>query len=78
MPTVAIVGQYQFVIRTREFDFEPPHVHVRVGNEDWARILLDNGEYSHGPPPGHYRAILEAFDAHAAAIREEWFRIHAR
>ena len=39
MPTVAIVGQYQFVIRTREFDFEPPHVHVRVGNEDWARIL---------------------------------------
>ena len=78
MPTVAIVGQYQFVIRTREFDFEPPHVHVRVGNEDWARILLDNGEYSHEPPPGHYRSILEAFDAHAAAIREEWFRIHAR
>ena len=35
MPTVAIVGQYQFVIRTREFDFEPPNVHVRVGNEDW-------------------------------------------
>ena len=78
MPTVAIVGQYQFVIRTREFDFEPPHVHVRVGNEDWARILLDNGEYSHEPPPGHYRAILEAFDIHAATIREEWFRIHAR
>ena len=45
MPTVVIVSQYQFVIRTREFDFEPPHVHVRVGNEDWARILLDNGEY---------------------------------
>ena len=44
MPTVAIVGQYQFVIRTREFDFEPPHVHVRVGNEDWARILQDNGD----------------------------------
>ena len=76
MPTAAIVRQYQFVIRTREFDFEPPH--VRVGNEDWARILLVNGEYSHEPPPGHYRAILEAFDAHAATIREEWFRIHAR
>ena len=48
MPTVAVVGQYQFVIRTRELEFEPPHVHVRVGNEDWARILLDSGEYSHG------------------------------
>ena len=47
MPTVAVVGQNQFVIRTREFDFEPPHVHARVGNnEDRARILLDNGEYS--------------------------------
>ena len=78
MPTVAIVGQYQFVIRTRELEFEPPHVHVRVGNGDWARILLDNGEYSHEPPPGHYRAILEAFDTHAAAIRAEWFRIHGR
>ena len=54
MPTVAIVGQYQFVIRTREFDFEPPHVHVRVGNEDWARILLDNGEYS----MSHLRGII--------------------
>lgn len=78
MPTVAIVGQYQFVIRTRELEFEPAHVHVRVGNEDWARILLDSGEYSHEPPPGHYRSILEAFDAHAADIRAEWFRIHGR
>ena len=61
MPTVAIVGQYQFVIRTREFDFEPPHVHVhvRVGNEDWARILLDSGEYSHEPPGGHYRVVTQ-------------------
>ena len=31
MSTVAIVGQYQFVVRTREFDFVPPHVHVLLG-----------------------------------------------
>lgn len=52
MPTVTIVGQYQFVIRTREFDFEPPHVHLRVGNEDWARILLDKANISMSLLPG--------------------------
>ena len=78
MPTVAIVGQYQFVIRTREFDFEPPHVHVRVGNEDWARILQDNGDILMSRLRDIIARSSRAFDAHAATIREEWFRIHAR
>ena len=28
MPTVAVQGQFRFVVNTRENSFEPPHVHV--------------------------------------------------
>ena len=43
MPTVAVEGQFRFVVNTRENRFEPPHVHVWVANEDVCRIEL-NGE----------------------------------
>ena len=39
MPTVAAEGQFRFVMSTRENAFEPPHVHVWVGNEDVCRTF---------------------------------------
>ena len=48
MPTVAVEGQFRFVVNTRENGFEPPHVHVWVGNEDVCRIELNGGNL-YGP-----------------------------
>lgn len=78
MPTVAIEGQFRFVVYTRENDFEPPHVHVWVGNEDVCRIELNSGEFMDEPPPGDYRAILNAYQKHTQAIRKTWDAIHKR
>ena len=78
MPTIVIVGQFRFVVNTRENDFEPPHVHVWVGNEDVCRIELNSGRFMDQPPPGNYRSIIGAYRRHAAAIRQEWERIHGR
>ena len=50
MPTVVVEGQFRFVVNTRENTFEPPHVHVRVGNEDVCRIELNGGTYMDQPP----------------------------
>ncbi len=60
MPTVATEGQFRFVVYTRENDFEAPHVHVWVGNEDVCRIDLNSGEFMDQPPSGDYGAILRA------------------
>ena len=78
MPTVVMEGQFRFVINTRENAFEPPHVHIWVGNEDVCRIELNGGSYMDEPPPGDYRAIRRAYARHAEAIRNEWNRIHGR
>ena len=78
MPTVAIEGQFRFVVNTRENDFEPPHVHVWVGNEDVCRIELNSGSFMEEPPPGEYRSILEAYSRYAEAIRKTWDDIHHR
>ena len=78
MPTVAVEGQFRFVVNTRENDFEPPHVHVWVGNEDACRIELNGGTYMDEPPPGDYRDILKAYGKYAEHIRRVWDRIHGR
>jgi hypothetical protein len=78
VPTVAREGPFEFKIYPRESGFEPPHVHVWLGNEDVCRINLDNGEYIDRPPPRRWSDILEAYARHAAAIRAEWDRLHAR
>ncbi len=52
MPTVAEEGSFRFVIYPRENTFEPPHVHVFVGNEDLCRIELNGQLFMDGPPPG--------------------------
>ena len=61
MPTVAVEGQFRFVVNTRENRFEPPHVHVWVGNEDVCRIELNGGVFMENPPPrdvqGHYESL---------------------
>ena len=78
MPTVATEGQFRFIINTRENAFEPPHVHVWVGNEDACRIELNGESYMDDPPPGDYRDIMQAYAKHATAIRETWDRIQGR
>ena len=78
MPTVAVDGPFRFVIYPRELAFEPPHVHVRIGNQDVCRIELNDGNYLDEPPPGRWREILAAYRRHARLIRQEWDRIHER
>lgn len=78
MPTVAREGQFRFVVNTRENDFEPPHVHVWVGNEDVCRIELNSGRFMDTPPPGEYRNILQAYTRHAEEMRRTWDEIHHR
>ncbi len=78
MPTVAREGQFTFKVNTRENLFEPPHVHVWVGNEDVCRIELNGGGYMDDPPPGRWRDILDAYETHAVAIRAAWDGIHGR
>lgn len=77
MPTVARDGGFQFVIHTREFSFEPPHVHVWFEGRD-VRIELGKGTFLEEPPLDRRRAILEAFARHADEIRSSWERIHGR
>ena len=63
MPTVAVEGQFRFVVNTRENSFEPPHVHIWVGNEDVCRIELNGGTCMDHPPPwklpGHHAGVCE-------------------
>jgi hypothetical protein len=78
MPTVAGEGQFRFVIYIRENDFEPPHVHVWIGNEDVCRLELNSGRFMENPPPGEYRNILVTYRKHVEVIRREWDKIHGR
>jgi hypothetical protein len=78
MPTVAEEGQFRFVIYTRENNFEPPHVHLWIGNEDVCRLELNSGRFMENPPPGEYRNILAAYRKHSETIRREWDIIHGR
>ena len=78
MPTVARERQFRFVVNTRENQFEPPHVHVWVGNEDVCRIELNSGIFMEQPPPGEYRSILQAYARYGEAIRRAWDDIHHR
>ena len=79
MPTVVTEGQYRFVIRTHEKEFEPPHVHILIGGGDnECRIRLNDGTYMDDPPPGQFRDILDVYKQHAEEIRATWDRIHQR
>ena len=78
MPTVVTEGRFQFKVNLRENDYEPPHVHVWVHNDDVCRINLDNGEFLDNPPPGDGRAIVEVYARHAEEIRKCWDETHKR
>ena len=76
MPTIVEEGQFRFVIYPKENVFEPPHVHVWVGNENVCRIELNSGRFMDNPPPGEYRNIIEVYKKHVEAIWQGWERIH--
>ena len=76
MPTVAIDGQFRFVVNTRENKFEPPHVHVWVGSEDVCRIELHSGTFMDPPPPGSHRDIMKTYAKYAEVIGNAWSAIH--
>jgi hypothetical protein len=78
MPTVAEEGPFRFVIYPREHKFEPPHVHVFIGNQVQCRLELNSEVFMENPPPGEYRNLLAAYRKHAEVIRKEWDRIHGR
>ncbi len=78
MPTIIEEGKFRFVIYTRENDFEPPHVHVWIGNENVCRLELNSGQFMENPPPGNYGEIIEIYSRHTDVIRREWDRIHGR
>ena len=76
MPTVAVEGQFRFIVNTRENSFEPPHVHVWVGNEDVCRIELNGGAFMETPPPGTLRDIMRAYARYAEEISRARDAIH--
>jgi len=78
MGTIVEEGQYKFVIYTREKDFEPPHVHVWIGNENVCRLELNGGQFMENPPSGNYREILSIYRRYGEVIRRGWDEIHGR
>ena len=76
MPTVAVEGQFRFVVNTRENSFEPPHVHVWVSSEDVCRIELNGGTFMDTPPPGTFRDIMKTYARYAEEINRTWDAIH--
>ncbi len=78
MPVIFEDGRYRFKIYPRENDFEPPHVHVLIGNEFECRIELNSGVFMDNLPPGHYRNIMELYRKNVALFRSEWDRLHRR
>ena len=75
MPTVVRERGLEFIVHTRELPFEPPHVHVRFG-EDEVRIELNGGTFMEEPTPGKRRTILQAYARHAEKIRLVWAQLH--
>ena len=76
MPTVAVDGQFRFVVNIRENSFEPPHVHVWVSNEDVCRIELNGGTFMDNPPPGTFGDIMKTYARYAEEIWGTWDAIH--
>ncbi len=80
MPTVAREGEIEFVVHTREFPFEPAHVHVRLTNGTDVRVELAGGTFMRPDefkvPAGKRRSILTAYRLHAGRILQAWSEIH--
>jgi hypothetical protein len=78
MPTIFEEGQYRFIINPREEKFEPPHIHIWIGNDYVCRLELISGNFMNKPPPGESRNILSLYKKHAIEIRKKWDEIHGR
>jgi hypothetical protein len=76
MPRVATEGPYQFVINTKENEFEPPHVHVKIGGVSRCRIELNGGTFMELPPAGHFSSLQKAYEKHVATIWAKWDEYH--
>lgn len=75
MPTVVKERGLEFIVHTRELPFEPPHVHVRFGDDE-VRIELNAGTFMEEPPPGRRRVILQSYARHVEKIRLVWAQLH--
>ena len=73
---MVVEDRFRFAVNTREHSFEPPHVHVWVGNEDICRIELNGGTFMETPPPGTFRDIMRTYARYAEEIRQTWDSIH--
>lgn len=72
MSTAFRHGQFWFFCHTREKDVEPPHVHVRYGDDVWdARICLVDGAWMETPGTGSTVAY-ELFLEHRAKCVACW------
>ncbi|MDP2660840.1 MAG: DUF4160 domain-containing protein [Dehalococcoidia bacterium] len=78
MPSVVSDGKFRFVVNSWENEFEPPHVHIWMGNEDACRIELNSGRFMEEPAPGEHRNMLQAYQRHVELIRKAWDSIHRR
>ena len=77
MPAV-VEGRFRIVVNTRESSFEPPHVHVQMGNQDVCRMELNRGAFMEPPLAGTFRMFLKAHAKHGGKIRKAWDIIHRR
>jgi len=76
MPKIAQEGEFEFHVRSREYEFEAPHVHV-VGPDDLeVRINLDDGSFMDAVPQGKLRKLKDGYLKHMEKIREAWDKYH--
>ena len=78
MPTVAVEGQFRFVVNIRGYAFESQHVHVWAWNEDVCQIELNWGVYMDEPPPGNSRTSCRCMRDTRRRFRAKWDSIQGR
>lgn len=76
MGTILELGPFLFRCYSRESPLEPPHVHVIVDRDRYARINLTTDGWLDVPPPRAAHA-MRLYLVHKAACVNEWNRLHA-
>ena len=75
-----VYQKYVIEIRANEYDFHPPHFHVRC-NEFSAVFKLSNGDlYTQGKnkwPPKMINEVKEWYSKHKEVLKESWSILHS-